>query len=196
MKTLGSNNEVSSVELMRPVYDESMGEVTHENDLSRAKFDLYTDVGPSSSSRRAATVRALTGMLSITSDPETQKVLQSMAMMNMEGEGISEARDWFRKILLRMGVLKPTDEEAQEVAQEQANQPPDPNAEYLKAAAAEAQAKGMLAQANTGLTVAKTEQAKADTAMTLSQIDTEKQNQIISAVDAITRASTPPDSQT
>jgi hypothetical protein len=185
MKTLGSNNEVSSVELMRPVYDDETSEVVHENDLSRAKFDIYTDVGPSSSSRRAATVRALTGMLSITADPETQKVLQSMAMMNMEGEGISEAREWFRKILLRMGVLKPTEEEAKEMAQEQANQPPDPNAQYLQAAAQEAEAKATKARADTVLTIAKSEETKANTVKTLAEVDSERQQQVLDAVQQL-----------
>lgn len=195
MKTLGSNNEVSSVELMRPVYNEETSEVEHENDLGRAKFDIYTDVGPSSTSRRAATVRALTGMQSITSDPETQKVLQSMAMMNMEGEGISEARDWFRKILLRMGVLKPTEEEAKEMAEEAANQPPDPNAQYLQAAAQEAEAKATKARADTVLTIAKSEQTKADTVKTLAEVDTERQQQVLSAVQQLNTelgANTPP----
>ena len=45
---------------------------------------------------RAATVRALTGMMAITDDPQTKQVLQAMAMMNMEGEGISDVLDWLR----------------------------------------------------------------------------------------------------
>ena len=40
--------------------DPNTGEVVSEADLSRADFDVWVDVGPSSASRRAATVRALT----------------------------------------------------------------------------------------------------------------------------------------
>jgi hypothetical protein len=32
-----------------------------------------------------------------------------MAMMNMEGEGIGDVRDYFRMRLVKMGVIKPTD---------------------------------------------------------------------------------------
>jgi hypothetical protein len=114
MKVIGQTEDVNTVELMRPTVSET-GEVIMENDLSRAKFDVNVDVGPSSSSKRAATVRALTGMMAITDDPQTKQVLQAMAMMNMEGEGIGEVRDFFRKQLLRLGVVKPTEQEAQMV---------------------------------------------------------------------------------
>jgi hypothetical protein len=131
MKGIGAQGELSTVELMRPIMSED-GEVERENDLSDAEFDVAVTVGPSSSSKRAATVRALTGMMAITPDPETQKVLQAMAMMNMEGEGIDEVREYFRKQLVQQGVLKPTDEEAQAMAQAaQQPPPPTPEQQYL-----------------------------------------------------------------
>lgn len=139
MKSIGPQNEMQSVELAKPMVNEK-GEIETENDLSEAEFDVNVDVGPSSSSKRAATVRALTGMASLTDDAETKQVLGAMAMMNMEGEGINEVRDYFRKKLLRMGVVKPTEEEQRSMAEEQANQQPDPNTQYLQAAADEATA--------------------------------------------------------
>ena len=42
-----------------------------ENDLSKASFEVIVDVGPSSTSKRAGTVRALTGMMTLPQDPET-----------------------------------------------------------------------------------------------------------------------------
>ena len=50
--------------------------------------DVVSDVGPSSSSKKAATVRNIMGMMQATADPETIQVLSATAMMNMEGEGI------------------------------------------------------------------------------------------------------------
>jgi hypothetical protein len=64
-----------------------------------------------------------------------------MAMMNMEGEGISEVRDFFRQKLIRMGVVQPTEAEAEEMMAAMQNQKPDPNAVFLQAAAEEATAK-------------------------------------------------------
>jgi hypothetical protein len=148
-----------------------------ENDLSSATFDVVADVGPSSSSKREATVRALTGVLQMTQDPETQQVLTAMTMMNMEGEGMSDANAYFRKKLLRMGVVKPTDDEAQELMAEMQGQPQDPNSVYLQAAAEEATAKAAQARASTIKTIADAELSQAKTAEVLSGIGQEPQTQ-------------------
>jgi hypothetical protein len=148
------------------------------------------DVGPTSSSKRAATVRALTGMLAITTDPETQQVLQAMAMMNMEGEGIWEVRDYFRKRLLRMGVVQPTDVEMEEMMVEIQGQPQDPNAIFLQAAAEEAVAKAARARADTVETIAEAEYKRAKTAETLSNIDREDRAQALEAVEATRKIAT------
>lgn len=182
MKSIGPQNEMQSVELAKPMVNEK-GEIETENDLSKAEFDVNVDVGPSSASKRAATVRALTGMASLTDDPETKQVLGAMAMMNMEGEGITEVRDYFRKKLLRMGVVKPTEEEQQTMAQEQANQQPDPNSQYLQAAADEASANATQARAKTILTVAQADETKAKTMKTLAEVDASEQRQAMEVID-------------
>jgi hypothetical protein len=166
MKTIGPQDEIDSSTIMRPKINDS-GEVEMENDLGNAAFDVAVDVGPSSSSRRQATVQSLTGMMQVSDDPQTKQVLQAMAMMNMEGEGISEVREYFRKKLVQMGVLKPTDEEAQQMAGEAGKQ--DPNAVFLESAAEEAQAKAANARADVLLTLAKTEETKAKTAVMLRE---------------------------
>lgn len=182
MKSIGPQNEMQSVELAKPMVNEK-GEIETENDLSEAEFDINVDVGPSSASKRAATVRALTGMASLTDDPETKQVLGAMAMMNMEGEGITEVRDYFRKKLLRMGVVKPTEEEQQTMAEEQANQQPDPNSQYLQAAADEASANATQARAKTILTVAQADETKAKTMKTLAEVDASEQRQALEIIE-------------
>lgn len=182
MKSIGPQNEMQSVELAKPVVNEK-GEIETENDLSEAEFDVNVDVGPSSSSKRAATVRALTGMASLTDDAETKQVLGAMAMMNMEGEGITEVRDYFRKKLLRMGVVKPTEEEQQTMADEQANQKPDPNTQYLQAAADEASANATQARAKTILTVAQADETKAKTMKTLADVESAEQRQAMEVIE-------------
>jgi hypothetical protein len=156
-----------------------------ENDLSDATFDVVAEVGPSSSSKRAATVRALTGMLQITQDPETAQVLTAMAMMNMEGEGVGDANAYFRKKLLRMGVVKPTDDEAQQLMAEMQGQPQDPNSMYLQAAAEEATAKAAQARASTVKTVADAELSRAKTLETLSKVDETAQNMALTNAEAV-----------
>jgi hypothetical protein len=183
MKTIGPNDDIGMVELMKPTVSEA-GEVVMENDLSRAKFDVNVEVGPSSTSKRAATVRALTGMMAITDDPQTKQVLQAMAMMNMEGEGISDVRDYFRKQLVRMGVVKPTEQEQEEMMVELQGQPEDPNKIFLQAAAEEAIAKAAKARADTVKTVADAGLSRARTAETLAKTGVQEQNMALTAMEA------------
>jgi hypothetical protein len=189
MKVIGRTEDVNTVELMRPTVSDT-GEVIMENDLSRAKFDVNVDVGPSSSSKRAATVRALTGMMAITDDPQTKQVLQAMAMMNMEGEGIGDVRDYFRKQLLRLGVVKPTEQEAEMMMAEQQmqDQQLDSNSIFLQAAAEEATAKAAQARAGVIKTVADAGLAKARTAETLAKTDVERQNMVLAEIEAAQEA--------
>jgi len=185
MKIIAATGEAGMVELMKPTIDQETGAVVMENDLTSATFDVIADVGPSSSTKRQATVRALTGMLQITQDPETAQVLTAMAMMNMEGEGIGDANAYFRKKLLRMGVVKPTDMEAEELMAEMQGAPQDPNAMYLQAAAENETAKAAKARADTVETVASAELKRAQTLETLGKVDETAQNMALTNAEAV-----------
>ena len=186
MKSIGSGGELSTIEMVKPILNVDTGQVEYQNDLSRAKFDVTVEVGPSSSSKRQATVRALIGMIQLSPDPETQQVLTSMAMMNMEGEGIAEVRGFFRKRLIRMGVVEPTEQEAEKLMTEmQASQQPDPQAQYLQAAAMEAQAKAGQAQANTEYTLARAEETRAKTVETLAGIQQKERTNVVNTAKAL-----------
>ena len=191
MKTVGAMEEVGSIELMKPQIDEETGELIYENNLGDALFDVAVDVGPSSSSRRDATVRALTGMMQVTTDPTTQQVLQAMAIMNMEGEGIGDIKEYFRKQLVQMGVLQPTEEEQQQMMEAQANVPQDPQTAYLLAEAAKAQALAIKAQADTEYTLARSEETKAKTIQTLSSVDIDERKSAIETAEKIGAAIQP-----
>jgi hypothetical protein len=179
MKGVGLQGELSTIELGRPILNEETGEVEYENDLSRAKFDVAVDVGPSSSSKRQATVRSLVGMIQISQDPETRMVLTAMAMMNMEGEGIGEVRDYFRTKLVQMGVIEPTEEEAAEMMAAMQNQQPDPQSLYLQAEATKAQAQAVKAQADTEYTMARAEETRAKTIETLASVENDQRESAV-----------------
>jgi hypothetical protein len=180
MKSVAKSGDIDTVELHRPVMNEKTGAVEYENDMSRAKFDVTVDVGPSSSSRRQATVRSLVGMIQISQDPQTRMVLEAMAMMNMEGEGISEVRSYFRKKLVQMGAVEPTEAEAEEMAIAAQNAQPDPQAAFLEAEATKSQAQAVKAQADTEYTLARAEETRAKTIEVLSSVET---NQRAKAVE-------------
>jgi hypothetical protein len=83
-------------------------------------------------------------------------------MMNMDGEGLGELKPYFRRKLVKIGAIKPNDEEAQ--AMDMAQGQPDPNAVFMQAAAEEAQAKASKARADVVETIASAElkQAQAE----------------------------------
>jgi len=193
LKTIDPSGTVSSITIDRPNINRKTGAVVLENHFADANFDVVSDVGPSSASKRSSTVRALTGMMQISADPETIQVLGAMAMMNMEGEGIEDVRGFYRNKLIHLGVIKPTPEEAQGLAEEQqaAAQKPDPQAEYLMAAAAKAAADSTKAKADTILTMAKVDQTKAQTAETLSGVDISNEQHLMATVDALHNALQP-----
>ena len=195
MKTLAQDGAIGSVTLNEPAYDAESASEVIRNDITRAAFDVDVDVGPSSSSQRAGTVRALTGIASITDDPQTKQALTLATIANLEGEGLGDLRDWARAKAVRMGLIKPTDAEKEELAQEQAGAKPDPQAAYLEAAAAEAGAKAVKAQADTVKTLADAEKSRADTAATLAGITQADRQQAIDAARAFQRAALPPPGQ-
>jgi len=190
MKVVTEDMATDTVTLMQPMVDQETGAVVLANDISEAKFDVNVDVGPTSSSKRAATVRALTGMMTITQDPETLQVLGAMTMMNMEGEGISDVRDFFRNRLIRMGVVKPTEQEAEALMAEMEaqGQQRDPNAIFLEAAAEEAVAKAAQARASTIKTVADAELSRARTIETLAKSGEIEQNVTLTSLEAVEKA--------
>jgi hypothetical protein len=190
MKTVHESGKMEPIELLKPVVNEE-GEIEYENDMSSAEYDVVVSVGPSSATKRQATVRALTDMMTMTQDPEMTQVLSAMAMLNMEGEGISDVREYFRKKLLTMGVLKPTEAEAQEMQAAAQNAQPDPQAQYLQAASEEAIARAAKAQADSILAVAKAEESRAKTTETLSKVSTTDQDRIFALADRLTQPAQP-----
>jgi len=190
MKGINAQGEMKSVELSRPMVSET-GTVETENDLSGAQFDVVATIGPSSISKRASTVRALTGMIMLAADDETKAVLTSMAMMNMDGEGIADVRSYFRKKLLKAGVLKPDEQEAQELAQEAAQRQPEAQTLYLQAAAEEARAKALEAQSRTERNMADADLIRAKTVETIANTDSTEQQQAFEVIDRVSKARAP-----
>jgi hypothetical protein len=173
MKTIAPTGEAGMVELMQPMIDQETGAMVMANDLTDATFDVVAEVGPSSSSKRAATVRALTGMLQITSDPETAQVLTSMAMMNMEGEGLKDVRNFFRKRLVKMGAVEPNEEEMQAMEAELQAQEPDANAALLLAEAEKSKTQAAVNAAKVANTEADTQLKQAQAGKVLADIDSQ-----------------------
>lgn len=170
MKGVGEQGAAEAVVLNEPIMDDN-GVQTFRNDLTSADFDVAVDVGPSFTSRREGMVRALTGLMQMTTDPQDMAILSAMAIMNMDAEGMGEIKQYYRKKLVSMGVLQPNDQEREEMAAAaEAQNQPDPQQVYLAAAAEKESALAQKATADTELTQAKTRQTEADTMETMVRL--------------------------
>jgi hypothetical protein len=183
MKLVGPDGQRSSIKLGQPTMG-AEGEVFVDGvvDWARAKMDVVVEVGPSSATRKSATVRALTALLTVVpeSDQSTRTILTSAALANMEGEGLGDINKYFRKQLVRAGVTQPTQKEAEmlEAEAKQKGQNQDPQALAMLAMAQKEQALAEKAKADTvkalagaGLVQAQTEKAKAEALQTIVEID-------------------------
>jgi hypothetical protein len=174
------------VEIGKTKLDKRTGQMVPEVDFQRLDMDVDVVVGPTSASRRSAVVRTVSALINATADPETQIALTHTALMNLEGEGIGDLRDWSRKKLVGMGIMKPTPEEETEMeAAAQQPPPPDPQAMLAEALALEARAKAILSQANAALAVARKQETEAKTAETLAGIPLARQETALKTAQAI-----------
>jgi hypothetical protein len=108
-------------------------------------------------------------MLQIIQDPETSAVLQSLILLNLEGEGLTDVREYFRKKLVRSGVLKPTEEDKEELAALAGQE--DPQSMALKAMADEATANASKARAGVIKTISETDLNKAKTVQIMTDLE-------------------------
>jgi Phage P22-like portal protein len=185
LKTMSEDMKRGTVEIGKQIFDAKTGQLRSEIDFSRAAFDVEVAIGPTSASRRNGIVRTLSTMMGVTVDPEMQVMLGHVALMNMEGEGLEDVRDFSRKKLLAMGVIKPTKEEEAEMEAAKQPQAPSPSDVLAGKLAEESAAKAGKAVADTHLSMAKTEETKAKTAETLAGIPLAQQDSALKTAQAI-----------
>lgn len=164
--------------------DESTGYV---NDPAAGKFKVTADVGPSFTTKRDGTVRAITGMMQFVEDPADKSVLAGVAIQNLEGEGLQDVKAHFRRKSILAGVTKPTEDEAKEIeeAKAQAAQKPDPQAEFLMAEAKKSLALADKARADTEAALAKAKESEAAAAEKLAKIAALPLEQLLALVDRL-----------
>lgn len=162
MKAVSVDGQAREVTLNKPTV---IGADTgFDNDMTKANFDVAVEVGPSTVSARAATVRTLSGLLAAAQlEPDAASAIVTTIMMNVEGEGTSGLRKFFREKGLRNGLVEPNEEEAAQLAQEAAQRQKDPQTVLAEGLAEEAVAKAAKARADTIRTVADSEKARAET---------------------------------
>jgi hypothetical protein len=147
------------------------GATVRQNDPNGGKFKVVADVGPSFTTRRDGTVRSITGMLQFVEDPQDKAVLTGVAIQNLEGEGLQDVKEYWRRKMIAMGVTKPSEEEAAELEKAKANQKPDAQQEFLMAEAEKSLANARKAEADALLSLQKIEESEAKVLELLAKID-------------------------
>lgn len=172
LETLGEDGSDGEAILMEPYTDER-GRYSIRNDLARGKYKVISDVTEATATRRDKTVKTCLNAAQIAqaSDPELASALMSTAFLNMDGEGLTDLQEWLRAKMVRQGIVKPTDEEAQAMQEEAANQQPDPQSAALQAVAQKEGALAGKAVADTKLSEAKTIETLADARLKGAEVD-------------------------
>lgn len=161
------------------------GVTVSENDFSKANFEVKVDVGPATASRRQSVVRSMANILQVTTDPQDQQVITATMFANMEGEGLTDLRKYYRKKMLKMGVAEPTEAEKAELNKEAETAKPDPNTEYLQAEAKRAEAEAKEKTANVVLKVAQAGKTEAERIKIVSETDAQQQEQGLQIIDRV-----------
>lgn len=190
MKTVDSNNQVSSVLMNSGSIIDDEGALIRENDLSEADFDVEMAIGPSATSRRQATMKALTTLN--VADQEIQSLTGWINLKLLEGEGMGDINKYARKRLVRMGVEEPTEEERQQMLEEAQNTQPTAQDKYLQAEAANAESKALLNKTSAAKNVAEAKKIEAEIAEIFSGIAIDKRDQAMSLVKDILQATRGP----
>jgi hypothetical protein len=159
---LDGTDEIEKLRVPKEKDDKS---VEYLNDPAGGKFKVIADVGPSFTTRRDGTVRAITGMLQFVEDPQDKAVLTGVAIQNLEGEGLQDIKAYWRRKMVSMGVTEPTDDEKKEMEAAKAQEKPDAQTLFLLAEAKKSSELAEKARADTELSLAKVQE-------TLAKIDT------------------------
>lgn len=187
MRVVHEDGSDEVVKMRQKALDKDGAEVL-KNDPASGRFKVVADVGPSFTTRRDGTVRAVTGMLQFVEDPQDKAVLTGVAMQNMDGEGLKDVKAYWRRKMVAMGVTEPTDEEKAELEQARANQQPDPQAQFLLAEAQKSAALADKAKADTLLALEKAKEAEASAAEKLAKIEALDIDRILKLVEALAPA--------
>lgn len=184
-KTINENKEVSSVRMNYVARDENGADV-RKNDLSRAKLDVMSSVGPSSKSARNAVFRNLSNLIGKTGDQDTDKVLTAATLMNIDGEKeVTDIRKYFRKMLVGMGVVPPTPEEEREMEERSQNQQKTAEEQYLEAESTKSLAQAAESQSDVMLNQAKIDELRAKTAKLINDANLENQQALMNAIEKL-----------
>jgi hypothetical protein len=156
VETMSEDGEDGEAKLHEPVSDDR-GNFRIRNDFTKGRYKVIADVTEATATRRDKTVKAMVNIGSQLAplDPKTAAAAFGVAVLNMDGEGLTDFQTYMRKQLVASGVIEPNDDEREQLEQAAQNAAPDPTEAALMA-----QAKELETQAEVNVADAKLKDAK------------------------------------
>ena len=191
VETLGEDGERGEAVLGQDVIDES-GRFKTINDLSRGRYMVISDVTEQTSTRRDKTARTMLNVASAAGavgNNEFANAAIITAVLNMDGEGMTEFKDWTRKQALALGLAKPTDEELRAAEQEAGQRQPSAEQQMAAAKAAELQASAALKAAQAQTEQARTGEVQSKTMLNVAQAEAAAKGDITPNADPLEQVS-------
>lgn len=144
IETMGEDGE-DGVAVLKALKSSANGDSRVINDFTNARYKVIVSVSEATTTRRDKTVRSMLRTAEVANaagDTELAQAAILTAVLNQDGEGITEFQEYTRRRALALGLVKPTQEEADAATEAQGEPVPDPMADL-----AAAQAKDFLASA-------------------------------------------------
>lgn len=169
VETMTEEGDDGEAELSQMVTDPKTSVTKIINDLATGKYKVIADVQEANSTKRDKSAKRLIeiGTALAASDPGEAAIAYKVAVLNLDGEGISDYQAFVRRGLVAAGVMEPTDDERAEMEkQAEQQQQPDP---MMQLQMMLAQAEATLKQAQAGKAVEETQLVAAKRILTLAQ---------------------------
>ena len=168
IRILGQDDAEDVIEVNKPVQDMQTGEWITVNDLTRGKYDLVVTSGSSYATKRTETAEQLGQIMA--QNPQMGQLFADVYIKSLDLVGGDDVVKRIRKMMIKQGVVEPTDEEKQEMQQEASS----PEARQKKQAQDQMKQKAMqmemaIKQAKVGLDQANARNKDSDTL--LNQIE-------------------------
>jgi hypothetical protein len=173
VETMSEDGDDGAATLHEPVTD-GRGRFRISNDFSRGKYKVIADVTEATATRRDKTVKSSLNIATVAQaagDQALARIATLTAVMNQDGEGMSDFQKYARRQLVAEGVVEPTDEEKQQMEEAQQGAEPDPQAELVAAQAAVLAAEAKLKEAQTLKAKADTIKSQAEAMLKGAQTD-------------------------
>lgn len=157
-------------ELHKDVSDN--GELKVVNNFAAGRYKVVADVAETTTTRRDRTVKQMLTYAEVSvqaQDMEGAQAALITAGLNMDGEGIGDFQDWQRARALKLGLVKPNEDEKAQAEQEAQQQGPDAQQQLAQAQMQLIAAQAQKAMTAAGLDQAKIQQVMADAGLKVAQ---------------------------